>query len=184
MNVVTTIDYYNQHAAEYAAQTLLADVADRYTDFEDCLNPGARILGLGCGSGRDTKHFVDQGFDVLPAPVKQLSPAFRVRPVPHSRCSLCIRMLAETNRTSKNIEIIARHIWLRCPGVLDWVFLPTIFVYPRSSFAYHSSSLNPVRTKSSPTTIGRLTSIPSVASSAYCSSSVISGSFLESPVSR
>ena len=39
----------------------------------------------------------------------------------------------------------------------------------------HSSSLNPTKTKSSPTTIGRFTSIPSVASNSSCSVSVISG---------
>ncbi len=42
--------------------------------------------------------------------------------------------------------------------------------------APHSASLNPTSTKSSPTRIGRFTSIPSVARRAYCSSSLIDGS--------
>ena len=50
--------------------------------------------------------------------------------------------------------------------------------YSRSS---HSFSLKPGRAKSSPTSSGRLTSMPSVASSAYCSSSVMAGSLSLSP---
>ena len=46
--------------------------------------------------------------------------------------------------------------------------------YP--SFSSHSFSRNPVRTKSSPITSGRLTNMPSVARSLSCSSSVISES--------
>ena len=50
----------------------------------------------------------------------------------------------------------------------------------QSSFSFHSSSLNPVSTKESPISSGRLTSMPSVARRASCSSSVISGSFFDS----
>src|SRR5699024_6342157 len=46
------------------------------------------------------------------------------------------------------------------------------FLYP--IFSAHSFSLNPGITKSSPTRSGRFTSIPSVARSSYCSSSLIS----------
>ncbi|MCR4607553.1 MAG: hypothetical protein K5771_07500 [Oscillospiraceae bacterium] len=51
----STLDYYNHNAETYALSTRDADVSDLYTDFEECLNPGARILDLGCGSGRDSK---------------------------------------------------------------------------------------------------------------------------------
>ena len=61
-----TLNYYNKYAEQYAAQTFSVDVSDLYTDFEACLNPGARILDLGCGSGRDSKHFILQGYDVTP----------------------------------------------------------------------------------------------------------------------
>ena len=44
------------------------------------------------------------------------------------------------------------------------------------NLSLHSPSLNPVNTKSSPTTSGRFTSIPSVASKASCSSSLMEGS--------
>ena len=62
-----TLDYYNKHAGQYAAQAALLDVSALYTDFEACLKPGARILDLGCGGGRDSKHFLLQGYDVVPA---------------------------------------------------------------------------------------------------------------------
>ena len=58
------------------------------------------------------------------------------------------------------------------------------FFLTHFSFSSHSSVLNPVSTNPSPTTSGRFTSIPSVARSASCSSSLISGSFFESPISR
>ena len=54
-----------------------------------------------------------------------------------------------------------------------WIALATYF----SSFSAHSFSRKPVRTKSSPTTTGRLTSIPSEASRRSCSSWVMVGSF-------
>ena len=32
--------------------------------FEKRLYAGAHILDLGCGSGRDAKYFIDQGYEV------------------------------------------------------------------------------------------------------------------------
>ena len=63
---MSTLDFYNHNAESYALQSLEADVSDLYTDFEECLDPGARILDLGCGSGRDSKHFIENGFRVVP----------------------------------------------------------------------------------------------------------------------
>lgn len=48
---------------------------------------------------------------------------------------------------------------------------------PQRSAASHSAGLKPTSTKPSPTRMGRLTSMPSVASRASCSSSVMVGSF-------
>ena len=59
-----TLRYYNNNAETYAEQTRYLDVSQLYTDFEECLCPGARILDLGCGSGRDSKYFLEQGYDV------------------------------------------------------------------------------------------------------------------------
>ena len=62
----STLDYYNRNAESYAEQTQGADVTDLYVDFEECLNPGARILDLGCGSGRDSRYFAKKGYNVTP----------------------------------------------------------------------------------------------------------------------
>lgn len=61
-----TLRYYNNNAETYAEQTRYLDVSQLYTDFEECLCPGARILDLGCGSGRDSKYFLERGYDVTP----------------------------------------------------------------------------------------------------------------------
>ena len=40
-------------------------MSDIYKRFEEHLKPGSRILDLGCGSGRDSKYFLDKGYDVV-----------------------------------------------------------------------------------------------------------------------
>ena len=60
-----TIEYYDKNAAAFVGSTINADVTDLYKPFEELIPPGARILDLGCGSGRDSKYFVQHGYDVL-----------------------------------------------------------------------------------------------------------------------
>lgn len=60
-----TIDYYNENATAYVADTLNVDF-DKQRDFLlKYLKPGAKILDLGCGSGRDSKKFIEKGFSVV-----------------------------------------------------------------------------------------------------------------------
>lgn len=59
-----TLEYYNKNAAEYAESTLNVDMSNVLDEFVKGLPPGARILDLGCGSGRDSKKFVEMGYDV------------------------------------------------------------------------------------------------------------------------
>ena len=59
-----TIRYYDEHAEEYTADTrssLMSYAYERYLFF---LPKEGRILDLGCGSGRDTKFFLEKGYDV------------------------------------------------------------------------------------------------------------------------
>lgn len=59
-----TIDWYNTHAAHYAVQ------ADKYAplaqmnDFGRYLSKGARVLDVGCGSGRDSNLLSHRGYEV------------------------------------------------------------------------------------------------------------------------
>ena len=64
MNAPETINYYNQNAARFAAETVLVDFESTQKRFTDKLPVGAAILDFGCGSGRDTKHFLSQGYQV------------------------------------------------------------------------------------------------------------------------
>lgn len=59
-----TLEYYNQNASNFAEGTLGADMSDSRSRFAACLPPKGFILDFGCGSGRDTKAFLDDEFQV------------------------------------------------------------------------------------------------------------------------
>ena len=59
-----TLDYYNTNAATFAAGTVSVDFEETQNRFLEMLEPGAFILDFGCGSGRDTKYFLERGYRV------------------------------------------------------------------------------------------------------------------------
>jgi SAM-dependent methyltransferase len=59
-----TINYYDQHAGSYAADTHHLDLNYLYQPFIELLPPGAAILDVGCGSGRDSAFFKQAGYQV------------------------------------------------------------------------------------------------------------------------
>lgn len=63
-----TLEYYDQNAAEYVSSTLPADMTDIRRRFMGWLPPGRLgggvVLDFGCGSGRDTKVFLEAGHHV------------------------------------------------------------------------------------------------------------------------
>ena len=59
-----TLEYYNKNAKFYCEQTLVGNLEENYNKFLKNLPQGAFILDFGCGSGRDSKHFLDKGYKV------------------------------------------------------------------------------------------------------------------------
>ena len=59
-----TINYYNQNAASFASGTQDADMEELRRKFADKLRAESFILDFGCGSGRDTRAFLSDGFRV------------------------------------------------------------------------------------------------------------------------
>lgn len=64
MQRLKTLNYYNQNAAQFIKNTVSVEFAATQTRFLSRLPAAARILDFGCGSGRDTKAFLEQGYQV------------------------------------------------------------------------------------------------------------------------
>ncbi len=58
-------DYYNKNASDMIDNTLKLDLQPIYEKFEKYLLPGAKLLDVGFGSGRDSLHFDANGFEVV-----------------------------------------------------------------------------------------------------------------------
>lgn len=61
----TTLNYYNQNADSFIAGTVSADMSAQYQFFLRYVPRKAKILDLGCGSGRDSAYFASLGFNVV-----------------------------------------------------------------------------------------------------------------------
>lgn len=59
-----TIRYYNLNAKEFVSGTVSVDFEFMQKKFTDRLPEKSVILDFGCGSGRDTKYFISQGYQV------------------------------------------------------------------------------------------------------------------------
>lgn len=59
-----TLEYYNKNANTYYEQTLSGNLQENYDRFLKHLPSNAYILDFGCGSGRDSKYFIEQGYKV------------------------------------------------------------------------------------------------------------------------
>lgn len=57
-----TIKYYNENATYFASSTANVEFHHMQERFQDKLQEGSYILDFGCGSGRDTKYFIEQGY--------------------------------------------------------------------------------------------------------------------------
>lgn len=62
---MSTLDYYTDHAQEFISGTVSVDFSTTQNRFLRYLLKGAAILDFGCGSGRDSKYFLEQGYQVV-----------------------------------------------------------------------------------------------------------------------
>lgn len=61
---MTTLSYYDKHTKEFIKLTRDVDFKTIQDKFLSYLKDHASILDFGCGSGRDTRYFLDHGYDV------------------------------------------------------------------------------------------------------------------------
>lgn len=59
-----TLSYYEANAERFVRDTRDLDMESVYGLFLALLPPGARILDAGCGSGRDSRAFLERGYEV------------------------------------------------------------------------------------------------------------------------
>lgn len=59
-----TLKYYDENAEKFVQGTATVNFSETQNRFLRKLNQGASILDFGCGSGRDTKYFLDKGYIV------------------------------------------------------------------------------------------------------------------------
>ena len=59
-----TLDYYNHNASAFAEGTVDVRFTEMQNAFLKYIPEGGKLLDYGCGSGRDTKYFLDRGYDV------------------------------------------------------------------------------------------------------------------------
>ena len=67
---MTTLDYYQTYAKDFFSQTINVDMQNVYQPFLEYLpkphlSNQQKILDVGCGSGRDSVFFANQGFEVV-----------------------------------------------------------------------------------------------------------------------
>ena len=64
MNTTTTLSYYNTHARDFYENTVNVDFSATQQRFLSKLPQGAYRLDFGCGSGRDSRFFIERGYQV------------------------------------------------------------------------------------------------------------------------
>ncbi|MEN8133246.1 MAG: class I SAM-dependent methyltransferase [Pseudomonadota bacterium] len=66
-----TQSFYQQNAQSYFDETVELDVSETRQRFLELVTNGGSILDLGCGSGRDSRKFLNLGYQVTPLDVSK-----------------------------------------------------------------------------------------------------------------
>ncbi|MBW1645883.1 MAG: class I SAM-dependent methyltransferase [Deltaproteobacteria bacterium] len=80
-------DYYQQYAQEYFAATVNVDPAPFLQPLARRLPPGAAVLDVGCGSGRDLRWLAERGFKLTGF---ELVPGLAARARAHAGCPVIV----------------------------------------------------------------------------------------------
>ena len=64
MDMSKTLSYYNTNAHRFTSDTLNVEFSNIQDSFLAQLPAGALILDFGCGSGRDSRYFLQKGYRV------------------------------------------------------------------------------------------------------------------------
>lgn len=59
-----TLTFYNEHTQDFVEGTVTVDFHEVQDRFLQYVKEGSYLLDFGCGSGRDTKYFLDKGYRV------------------------------------------------------------------------------------------------------------------------
>ena len=59
-----TLSYYNKNTSSFVESTQSVQMIEAWSRFTAQLPPSSIILDFGCGSGRDTKYFLEHGYQV------------------------------------------------------------------------------------------------------------------------
>ena len=62
---IDSVEYYNKNAEEFYNGSINADMSSSRKRFLKYIPDGGRILDAGCGSGRDSKAFIQLGYSVV-----------------------------------------------------------------------------------------------------------------------
>ena len=57
-----TLAFYNEHTNDFVEGTVTIDFHEVQDRFLQYVKEGSYLLDFGCGSGRDTKYFLDKGY--------------------------------------------------------------------------------------------------------------------------
>lgn len=61
---MSTLDFYDKNAQQFVSGTIAVDFSKTQKRFLSKLPKGCLILDFGCGSGRDTRYFLEEGYMV------------------------------------------------------------------------------------------------------------------------
>lgn len=59
-----TINYYDKNAEQFVSGTVTADMCGILEKFLKYVSKNGKVLDVGCGSGRDSEYFLNNGYEV------------------------------------------------------------------------------------------------------------------------